>query len=185
MAEPTPNTPATATSENSWVFAGLTSSFLDLEPTGRTPLHQVTGKDDVEAAMIVPCRILQTSTSPPVEISTSDALSSLDFRDQVLVFQFRGKFHAIDHQCPHMSHPMSRGKLYDIEDFGIKLSVGIECPKHRWSFDLFTGESERGSYKMKLWEVQLRDPTSHDASTQTTSDASVKEVWIRKRPSAR
>jgi nitrite reductase/ring-hydroxylating ferredoxin subunit len=46
------------------------------------------------------------------------------------------------------------------------------CPKHDWSFDLITGKADRGSYKLKVWEVQLRDI----ANVQDD-----KEVWVRRK----
>lgn len=66
---------------------------------------------------------------------------------------------------------------FDIEDFGVVFSAGITCPKHGWSFDLFTGLADRGNYMLKLWEVQLRDIT---ASGQVHEN-SEKEVWVRRR----
>ena len=59
-------------------------------------------------------------------------------------------------ECPHSSFPLSNGTPFDIEDFGVKLSAGITCPKHDWSFDLFTGKSDRGSYRLKVWETEVR-----------------------------
>lgn len=52
------------------------------------------------------------------------------------------------------------------------LSVGITCPKHSWSFDLFTGGGDRGGYRLKIWEVEVRD---------VVGGAGEKEVWVRKR----
>ena len=65
---------------------------------------------------------------------------------------------------------MSNGTTFDIEDFGVKLSAGITCPKHDWSFDLHTGKSDRGSYKLAIWETQLRK-----------SDSGEDEVWARRK----
>jgi hypothetical protein len=77
--------------------------------------------------------------------------------------------------------------LFDIEDFGVVLSAGITCPKHGWSFDVFSGMADRGSYKLKVWEVQLRDVTDADENPRpkdgagTDSETSVKEVWVRRK----
>lgn len=73
-------------------------------------------------------------------------------------------------ECPHSSYPLSNGTPFDIEDFGVKLSSGITCPKHDWSFDLHTGRSDRGSYKLAVWEIQLRK-----------SGADYEEVWVRRK----
>ncbi|KAL2865231.1 Rieske (2Fe-2S) protein [Aspergillus lucknowensis] len=95
-----------------------------------------------------------------------------DLKDQVLVFRYKGNFHAIDHQCPHSSFPLSQGTLFDIEDFGITLSTGITCPKHGWSFDIISGKADRGNYRLKVWEVQLRDSTTSNAD---------REIWVRRK----
>ena len=76
-------------------------------------------------------------------------------------------------KCPHSSYPLSKGTPFDIEDFGIALSAGITCPKHGWSFDLFSGQADRGSYRLKLWEVEIR------AVSGGGDDE--KEVWVRRR----
>ncbi|KAJ5765960.1 uncharacterized protein N7511_003576 [Penicillium nucicola] len=108
-----------------------------------------------------------------------------DLKDQVMVFKYKDKVHAIDHvshqkrledeadpkkQCPHSAFPLSQGSLFDIEDFGITLSTGITCPKHNWSFDIISGHADRGNYRLKVWEVQLRDCEGTD-----------KEVWVRRK----
>ncbi|KAK3369360.1 hypothetical protein B0T24DRAFT_632447 [Lasiosphaeria ovina] len=119
--------------------------------------------------------LLSTATEPdsaaaePPDTGPNPA----DLTDQVLVFQFKGKFHAIDHKCPHSSYPLSDGAPFDIEDFGIALSAGITCPKHGWSFDLFSGMADRGSYRLKVWEVQLRDVSGAQGAEQ--------EVWVRRK----
>ena len=37
------------------------------------------------------------------------------------------------------------------------MSAGVTCPKHGWAFDLFTGNADRSSYKLQVWEVHLKD----------------------------
>jgi nitrite reductase/ring-hydroxylating ferredoxin subunit len=61
--------------------------------------------------------------------------------------------------------------------------VGVSCPKHDWSFDLFTGTSDRGSYRLKTWEVQIRD-IKESATSETNEKNDVpmdKEVWVRRK----
>lgn len=53
------------------------------------------------------------------------------------------------------------------------LSAGITCPKHDWSFDIFSGQADRGKYKLKVWEVQLRDVK--------TSETNEQEVLVRRK----
>jgi nitrite reductase/ring-hydroxylating ferredoxin subunit len=75
-------------------------------------------------------------------------------------------------ECPHSSYPLSNGTPFDIEDFGVVLSSGITCPQHDWSFDLHTGKSDRGSYRLQIWEVQQRPRGAGDDEM---------EVWVRRK----
>lgn len=68
-------------------------------------------------------------------------------------------------KCPHASFPLSKGTPFDIEDFGVVLSAGLTCPKHGWSFDLHTGQSDRSAYRLAVWEIQEKDG----------------EVWVRRK----
>ncbi|RAQ40900.1 Rieske [Aspergillus flavus] len=152
-------------SQAAWHRVGLVSEFPDLQL-------------DNDCSPIAPsCKafnIPKTNIGPPVE---ADIDLPGDLKEQVLIFQYKGKIHAIDHQCPHSSFPLSQGSLFDIEDFGITLSAGLTCPKHGWSFDIFSGQADRGNYKLKLWEVQLRDPQAKDESADSTDQ----EVWVRRK----
>lgn len=168
-------------SQAAWHRVGFVSEFPDLQL-------------DNDCSPIAPsCKafnIPKTNVGPPVQ---ADIDLPGDLKEQVLVFKYKGKVHAIDHvsssmmeslaqanpsqQCPHSSFPLSQGSLFDIEDFGITLSAGLTCPKHGWSFDIFSGQADRGNYKLKVWEVQLRDPQTKDES----SDSPDKEVWVRRK----
>jgi nitrite reductase/ring-hydroxylating ferredoxin subunit len=68
---------------------------------------------------------------------------------------------------------LSQGTPFDIEDFGIVLSAGILCPQHDWSFDIFTGLADRSAYRLKIWQVEVREPTE---------EGNDKEVWVRRKP---
>jgi nitrite reductase/ring-hydroxylating ferredoxin subunit len=46
------------------------------------------------------------------------------------LFQYEGRFHAVDNRCPHMGYPMSKGSIRD----GVLI-----CHWHHWEFDLNTG----------------------------------------------
>lgn len=88
-------------------------------------------------------------------------------------------------RCPHQSYPLSNGSLFDIEEFGVVLSAGLSCPKHGWSFDLFTGMADRAAYKLAVWEVELRDKHGvkmvhrKGEDDRDTRDAT---VWVRRKP---
>ncbi|ODM23802.1 hypothetical protein SI65_01391 [Aspergillus cristatus] len=149
-----------------WHSVGLASALPDLS----------LDNDDCQITQACKAFTIPKTAGPqdaPVEADIN--LPGEDLKDQVLVFKYKGKVHAIDHQCPHQSFPLSKGSLFDIEDFGITLSAGITCPKHGWSFDIFSGQADRGNYRLKVWEVQLRDPKT------STADSTDKEVWVRRK----
>lgn len=92
--------------------------------------------------------------------------------------------------CPHSSYPLSQGTPFDIEDFGVILSAGLTCPKHGWSFDIFTGTADRGNYQLDIWETQLRetksvDPRQTEVDNSKVLDIADKEVWVRRRQQGR
>lgn len=111
-------------------------------------------------------------------------------REQVLVFQYKGKFHAVDHACPHRTYSLSWGQPFDIEDSGQVLGVGIRCKGHSYAFELSTGCGDRGNYKLGVWEVDLRPMVSAseagaDDGTNGQAPHTVehedREVWVRKK----
>ncbi|KAL1847666.1 hypothetical protein VTK73DRAFT_10301 [Phialemonium thermophilum] len=189
------------TAGDDWFSVGRASSFPDValfegSLAQSTPPVPCADRSSGHAA---PCRVFQVPEGDP-DGATEVVLGSDEtqvptigsgLKDQVLVFQYKGKFHAIDHKCPHSSYPLSQGTVFDIEDFGIVLSAGLTCPKHGWSFDLFTGTADRGNYKLGVWEVQLRDaaaraenPTTSTSELQGTTQQpewADKEVWVRRR----
>ena len=77
-------------------------------------------------------------------------------------------------QCPHSAFPLKQGNIFDIEDLG----AGIKCFRHGWRFDLFTGKGDRGSHKLTLWDIELRDPAISE--TDDISISKDKEVWVRR-----
>lgn len=165
---------------NAWFRVGLASSFPN-----------ITSEDEDNIAHARPCGS-EAVTAPgckvfyvPKEDSSLANQVTLDdsgtpsepgsLRDQVLVFQYKGKFHAINQECPHSSYPLSDGVPFDIEDFGIVLSSGITCPKHGWSFDLITGRGDRGNYRLQVWETELRPAETAGV------EAGDSEVWVRRK----
>jgi nitrite reductase/ring-hydroxylating ferredoxin subunit len=153
---------------NEWLFAGLSSSLPNIEPSAAPKTKIAESSNPADGPP--PCTILQLSDSEqPRQVTPAEAQESIGFEPQVLVFRYRNKLHAINHSCPHRTHPLSRGSLYDIEDFGIIFSAGITCPGHGWAFDVNTGLCDRGSYKLQVWEVETREGDDGE------------EVWIRKK----
>jgi nitrite reductase/ring-hydroxylating ferredoxin subunit len=157
---------------NPWLFAGPASALTNIEPSAapKTKIAKSTNPADGPP----PCIILQLPSSDnpsegPRRLTPSEAQESIGLSPQVLIFRYRNKLHAINHSCPHRTHPLSRGSLYDIEDFGIVFSAGITCPGHGWAFDVNTGMCDRGSYKLQVWEVESRGGEEGD------------EVWVRRK----
>ncbi|KAB8304099.1 hypothetical protein EYC80_003520 [Monilinia laxa] len=156
---------------DAWFLTGTTTSFPNITDSGNTVL---SNRLPCKGAFAPGCKVFQVSfnnSTQAVEVDLDDAIA-VGLKEQVMVFQYQGKFHAVDHSCPHSSFPLSRGTPFDIEDFGIRLSVGLQCPKHDWSFDLIHGKGDRGSYKLKVWEVQLRP---------IPGEIEEKEVWVRRK----
>lgn len=172
---------------NPWIYAGRGDSFPDLSTNkSNQDDHSSQPSADLSDAPVASeatlhCRILQlasSSTSAAQMLDAASAQATLSTHPQVLVFRYRDKFHAIDHACPHNAFPLSKGSLYDIEDFGIILSAGITCPKHGWEFDLHTGRSDRGGYKLNVWEVEVRSGENGFGEIE-------EEVWVRRKENKR
>ncbi|KAK3984715.1 hypothetical protein QBC44DRAFT_300747 [Cladorrhinum sp. PSN332] len=162
--------------EAQWFLVGSASSFPDIGTEEEEvadlskPRTCGGGQNKVEVPGCKAFHIPKTNPSQGSQVKVTPAEEvPADLTDQVLVFKHKGKFHAIDHSCPHSSFPLSQGTPFDIEDFGIVLSAGITCPKHGWSFDLFSGRADRGNYRLKVWQVELRDGSED------------KEVWVRRK----
>ncbi|KAK5628145.1 hypothetical protein RRF57_003860 [Xylaria bambusicola] len=219
----TPYTPFVAPSEkgDAWFFAGVTSSFPNLDESGVDVIHEPRLCRNGES--VRGCKVFdvpQTDSSRAEEVK-GDAMISHNgaaLQDQVLIFQYKGKIHAVDNvsrfgrlnqvpllschaEMPSLGVPINQygylserlylllsrtmGTPFDIEDFGVVLSAGIHCPKHGWSFDLFTGKSDRNNYMLRRWDVELRP--AKISGTETDSDDSQKgnkdaqEVWVRRK----
>ncbi|CAK1355795.1 unnamed protein product [Cercospora beticola] len=174
---------------NPWIYVGPASAIEDITPTEgkhNTKLSSTKPPADPEdifasPTITTPCKILQLAgpgSSSAEELTPDVAQTTLGIQPQILVFRYRDKIHAIDHSCPHQNYPLSRASLYDIEDFGIVLSAGIECPKHGWSFDVNTGQSDRGNYKLGVWDVEIRSGENGFGETE-------EEVWVRRKEKKR
>ncbi|PSR77921.1 hypothetical protein BD289DRAFT_463460 [Coniella lustricola] len=171
---------------NAWFRAGLASSFPDITSQDGGQLRDMRpcseGIEETSA-----CRIFHV----PKEDSSKASVVDLDdpeqpptgtsLQDQVMVFRYKGKFHAVNHECPHSSYPLSNGTPFDIEDFGIVWSSGITCPKHGWSFDLSSGRGDRGNYKLQIWEIELRPASGSSNAGTENSQESDQEVWVRRK----
>ncbi|KAI2621100.1 hypothetical protein GGR54DRAFT_600222 [Hypoxylon sp. NC1633] len=168
---------------NAWFCVGLASSFLDITGSDGTSLAENRTHKDGNSAP--GCKVFHVPAADSSEAwqVEGDSISHFEggLGDQVLVFKYKGKVHAINNRCPHSSYPLSEGTPFDIEDFGIALSAGITCPKHGWSFDLFTGSADRANYKVGIWEVQFRPSSTAEAVVSSEKHGSDQEVWVRRK----
>ncbi|KAH6604435.1 hypothetical protein Trco_007881 [Trichoderma cornu-damae] len=168
---------ATSRRGTEWFSAGLASSFPNLGfDDENLAKYRACNADPTPGCKIFQVPREDGSQKEEVVIREDGSLERSDMKglkDQVLVFQYKGKFHAVDHGVP-----------FDIEDFGVVFSAGLSCPKHGWSFDIFTGNADRGNYQLGIWETQLREmgsSNSQEADNGIVSDVVQKEVWVRRK----
>lgn len=212
MAAPASSSPSPHPSRpgDDWFFAGLASSFPNIinssEPYFKLVWPQPCkskGPGDPTTTKVPGCKIFHpraaTTTSQPSEAPVSpeascpveeidaDAAAGEDawlMKEQVLVFRYKGKFHAVDHACPHRAYSLSWGVPFDIEDAGGRtLGQAIRCRGHSFAFELTTGAGDRGAYKLGVWDVELR-PTAGFVAGEAGSGADEeeeREVWVRRR----
>lgn len=194
-----------------WFFAGLASSFPNItnssEPYFKLVWPQpckaaaaAAGSGDTTTTAKVPgCKIFhpKAPSQPPaaeapgatatVEEIGADAAPGEDawlMKEQVLVFRYKGAFHAVDHACPHRAYSLSWGVPFDIEDAGGRtLGHAIRCRGHSFAFELTTGSGDRGEYKLGVWDVELRPAAGIVAGGGAGGDdgEEEREVWVRRR----
>ncbi|KAI0379752.1 hypothetical protein F5Y04DRAFT_259063 [Hypomontagnella monticulosa] len=168
---------------DAWFCVGLASSFPDITDSGTANLSE--RRPCAEQNSVSACKVFHVPATDSSQACQIEGDSILHFegglRDQVLIFKYKGKFHAINNRCPHSSFPLSEGTPFDIEDFGIVLSAGITCPKHGWSFDLFSGRADRANYKLGIWEIQLRPGSGTEAAAGNEKVGDDQEVWVRRK----
>ncbi|KAI3400858.1 hypothetical protein diail_1547 [Diaporthe ilicicola] len=200
-----------------WFFAGLASSFPNITSSSEPYFKLVwpqpckaAGPDGATASTVPGCKVFHPKvTGHPAstgaagaaagattaeEIAT-DAAAGEDawlMKEQVLVFRYKGVFHAVDHACPHRAYSLSWGVPFDIEDAaGRTLGQGIRCRGHSFAFELTTGAGDRGGYQLGVWEVQLRPPAGVVAVAADGGgggggggggdDVDDREVWVRRK----
>ncbi|KAI1322030.1 hypothetical protein F5Y16DRAFT_387832 [Xylariaceae sp. FL0255] len=112
---------------DAWFFVGLTSSFPSITQSdaeaGALYETRPCSKGDAETAP--GCKVFfvpKEDSSQARQVDGDDMIihDGAALQDQVLVFQYRGKFH-------DSSFPLAKGTPFDIEDFGVVLSSGIHC----------------------------------------------------------
>lgn len=206
-----------AHTEDDCFFVGLASSYPDITdstdryfklswPQSLACQSSLSPSADSPTAATVPgCKVFHPQSKTDTMATTATAISptsvkeiGMDYavgedawlmREQVMVFRYKGKFHAVDHACPHRAYSLSWGKPFDIEDSGRVLGVGLRCRGHGYAFELSTGGGDRGSYKLGVWEVDLRPLTSVSVDSPVcivgegppTVVSEDKEVWVKRK----
>jgi hypothetical protein len=83
---------------NAWFSAGLATSFPNITTSSSTLSDLLPCKD---SSFIPGCKVFQVpsnDSSRAIETNLEDMdAGSTNLKEQVVVFQFRGQFHAIDH----------------------------------------------------------------------------------------
>lgn len=81
---------------DAWFFAGLASSYPDITTSDGSPLFSRVrcGGLHVPACKVFHVPLVDSSNA--LELDLDDA-ASVGLDNQVLIFQYQGKFHAIDH----------------------------------------------------------------------------------------
>lgn len=179
-----------------WFFAGLDSSFPDITDSSEKyfklawPQPCTSSAASSDPVKAPGCKVFHPKTADTTEEIDMDAAIGEDawvMKEQVLVFQYKGKFHAVDHACPHRAYSLSWGQPFDIEDAGRVLGQGIRCKGHSYAFELSTGIGDRGDYRLGVWDVELR-PSGDEGNGGTVSEdgrGSDREVWVRRKSKAR
>jgi nitrite reductase/ring-hydroxylating ferredoxin subunit len=87
-------------------------------------------------------------------------------RTEIGVFNVDGEYVALRNRCPHLAGPICRGKLKSTMvpskpgEFVLGLEGRVlECPWHRWEFDITSGQLvvEDARYQLERYPVRNRD----------------------------
>ncbi|POS80597.1 rieske domain-containing protein [Diaporthe helianthi] len=215
-APPTSSAPVTTGTSRpgeDWFFAGLASSFPNITDSSEPYFKLVWpqpcrtraagSSSSTDTPKVPACKIFHPkATQDPTETSATvvaqidpDAAPGEDawlMKEQVLVFRYKGRFHAVDHACPHRAYSLSWGVPFDIEDSGSGRTLGhaIRCRGHSFAFELTTGAGDRGGYRLGVWDVELRpvagvvaagDGLGRDGGEMgEEEEEEEREVWVRK-----
>jgi hypothetical protein len=85
---------------DAWFSVGLASSFPDIgidEIDGDLSQPRLCDADHKPGCKVFYVPVTNSPDRKEVSLASEDASEGADLKDQVLVFQYRGKFHAIDH----------------------------------------------------------------------------------------
>lgn len=199
-----------SSASDDWFFVGLASSFPNITDSSEKyfklawpqSCSSYTSSSHDPHAKVPGCKVFHpksttaeatpgtsspttTTTVEEINIDNAPGEDAWLMREQVLVFQYKGSFHAVDHACPHRTYSLSWGQPFDIEDAGRVVGRGLRCRGHGYDFELSTGTGDRGEYRLGVWDVQLRacggDAGEGEGQADFGADEREREIWIRRR----
>lgn len=90
---------AASRADTQWLFVSLASAFLDVSLDGAN----LSQSRACNVGFKPGCKAFYTSTEDgslnPTGLVEADLDEASDLKSQVLVFRYKGEFHAIDHVC--------------------------------------------------------------------------------------
>lgn len=185
-----------------WFCTGPASSFPNITDTSEkyfklawpqpcNSSSEPSSPSSPSATKAPGCKVLHPQPTGAVTEVDIDAAVGEDawlMREQVLVFRYKGVFHAVDHACPHRAYSLSWGQPFDIEDAGRVVGQGIRCRGHSYAFELSTGMGDRGEYRLGVWEVEVRPCRDGVVGGEGATPGQVEgdrevggEVWVRRK----
>jgi hypothetical protein len=104
------NTTTTRTGD-AWFLAGLLSSFPNLTESGTAVLCEPRASDNGDS--VLGCKVFhvpstESTQAKQIEGDEMTSYNGVALRDQVLVFQYKDKVHAVDNVRKHKHGPSPR-----------------------------------------------------------------------------
>lgn len=187
--------------DGEWFSVGLASSYPNItastsrEPYFKLAWPQPCPKDPSSEQKTAGCRIFHpksntttaggAGTAEEIGVDAAPGEDAWHMREQVVVFRYEGRFHAVDHACPHRAWSLAWAQPFDIEDAGRGGAVvgrGLRCRGHGYAFELTTGAGDRGAYRLGIWDVELRPCAGGGVVVGGEGEGEEeREVWVRRR----
>lgn len=72
--------------------------------------------------------------------------------------------------------------MYEIADMGIVWGTAVMCPLHHWSFNLETGQCDRGNFVLDMYKVKEEDGKVFVGTKPTNESKLIKRRRTRREP---
>ncbi len=94
-------------------------------------------------------KLFASSEEACAQIALHRPAKVLAGQKEICLVRLSDGFYAVDNACPHQGAPLSEGKCLQDDR--------IECPFHRYTFDLRSGKDLKGMCNdLKAYPVELR-----------------------------